>query len=135
MSGRLTIMLCALTLAVTGMFAEQGRDGDHNRVRATLTGPAISGETPGGSAVSQSHEGENMFRVEVNDVNLPDGTVLSVVLVHEGNRMRAGELKLMSGSGELDLRSRDGDRVPQAQPGDTVMVDQNRMTVLAGVFF
>ena len=144
---KLTIVLCALTLGLTGIAAADGGRDDHgrpgperpgddnNRVRARLHGPAISGETPSGSAMSRSNDGQNMFRVEVEDVNLPDGTRLTVTLIHEGNRMAAGSLVLMGGAGELDLRSRDGDRVPQAQSGDTVTVSEGRMNVLAGVFF
>jgi len=143
---KLTIMLCALSLALTGIAAAEGHDGhgngggpkqsdDNDRVRARLNGPAISGEKPSGTAVSRSHDGTNVFRVEVEDVNLPDGTILNVVLIHEGNRMRAGELKLMNGTGELDLRARDGDQVPKAESGDTVVVRHDQMNVLAGVFF
>jgi hypothetical protein len=135
----LIVALCALPLSLTGLMAEDGhgggKDGDHNRVRAKLSGPAISGETPSGSAVSSSHDGQNSFRVEVEDVNLPDGARLTVNLMHEGNRMRVGELTIMGGSGELDLHARNGDQVPQAQQGDVVHVSQGQMSILAGVFF
>lgn len=145
MHKKLTIMFCALSLGLAGLAAADGRGDrgnhgaqgldDQNTVRARLNGPAMGGETPSGTAVSRSRDGQNLFRVEVQDVNLPDNTVLTVLLDHEGNRMRVGELRLTQGAGELDLRGRDGDQAPQAQSGDIVVVRQNHTAVLAGVFF
>jgi hypothetical protein len=102
MKKTLTIMFCALSVGVTGLPAFDGGDNDKHgtaqisedkdRVRAHLSGPAIGGQTPAGSAVSQSHDGQNGFRVEVEDVNLPDNTVLTsfwftaVVVVKMGTR-------------------------------------------------
>jgi hypothetical protein len=144
MNKKLTTILFALSLGIPVFaFADGDDHGNHqaqaaddqNRVRARLSGPAIGGETPAGTSVAQSVDGQNSFRVEVNDVNLPDNTMLVITLIHEGSPMRAGELKLTSGSGELDLHSRNGDQVPQAQSGDMLVVSQGRMKIVAGVYF
>jgi hypothetical protein len=143
MNKKLTSILCALSLGLSVLaFADGGDHGNHgaavddqSRVRAQLSGPAIGGETPNGTSVARSVDGQNSFRVEVNNVNLPDNTTLAITLIHEGNRMRAGELKLTGGSGELDLHSRNGDQVPQPQSGDTLLVSQSHMKIVAGVYF
>jgi hypothetical protein len=132
------VALCALTLSLTGLALADGGDGggpgDQKGLRAHLAGPAIKGEKPEGSAKSSSNNGQKRFTVEVQDVNLADGAMLAVILVHEGNRMRVGDLTLSMGTAELELRSRDGDQVPQVQAGDTVLVMHGKTHVLAGVF-
>src|SRR5918997_5954276 len=47
-------------------------------VDAPLSGPAINGVTPEGRARYELEFGRREFEVEVRDVNLPQGTVLSV---------------------------------------------------------
>jgi hypothetical protein len=141
------IAVCALSLSLTGLAIADGHDGgnggqkgpessnDQKRVRARLSGPAIGGEKPMGTARSVTQDGQSRFTVEVEDINLPDGTMLDVVLIHEGNRMRVGDMTLSQGSAELERRSRDGDQVPQPQSGDVLRVLHGSTDVLAGVFF
>jgi len=134
MRKRMIIPMCALSLLLIGVAAAD----DQNRVRASLTGPAISGEKPSGTARSVTRDGQSRFTVQVDDVNLPDGTMLTVVLVHEGNRMRMGEMQLSQGSAELERRLQDGgqqDGGQQPQAGDTLLVVEGGMHRLAGVFF
>lgn len=129
MRKRTTLPLCVLSLLLIGAAAAD----DQNRVRASLTGPAISGEKPSGTAFAVTNDGQTGFVVQVEDVNLPDGTMLTVVLVHEGNLIRMGEMQLSQGSAELLRRLQDGDQRPQ--PGDVLLVMQAGMRRLAGVFF
>jgi hypothetical protein len=53
-------------------------------VKEILSGPAIDGVTPRGIAIADQSQflsgGSTMLTLEVKDVNLPDGTVLSVTL-------------------------------------------------------
>jgi hypothetical protein len=99
-----------------------------------LHGAAISGEKPNGTADFRTDGTRTRLTVEVEDVNLPDGTILSVFIVHNGSGTSAGKLKLAAGFGELELRSQDGDVVPAVQDGDVVLVKQGSSRRLAGVF-
>jgi hypothetical protein len=145
MHKRMLIALCALSLSLTGLARADGHDGGDDRgqgkpsdqkvVRANLSGPAIGGEKPTGTSRATSNDGQNKFTVEVEDVNLPDATVLTVVLVHGDNRTRVGDMLLSQGTAELERRTRDGDQVPQPQSGDSLLVMQGRTHVLAGVYF
>lgn len=126
---RTIIPLCVLSLLSIGVAAAD----DQERVRASLTGPAISGEKPSGTALAVTNDGQTGFIVQVEDVNLPDGTILTVVLIHEGNRIRMGEMQLSQGSAELLRRLQDGDQRPEA--GDALLVMQGGIRRLAGVFF
>src|SRR5450432_2728377 len=107
MHKRMIIALCSMSLLLTGFAAADGHEGGgnggqggQNRVTANLTGAAIGGEKPNGSAKSVTNNGQSRFTAEVEDVNLPDATVLSVTLIHEGNRMLAGTMVLSQGAAE-----------------------------------
>lgn len=72
------------------------------RVTEPLSGPAINGATPGGSATAdQTHDsgcgGFSLLTAQVNNVNLPDGTVLWVTLDFKA----VGEITLSHGSGTM----------------------------------
>jgi hypothetical protein len=68
-----------------------------------LSGPAINGVVPGGDAkLDQSRLPQQPGRLEVKvqNVNLPDGTVLNVILTDAGSAP-VGTITLSRGSGQL----------------------------------
>ena len=118
--------------------ADHGDQNNNNEVRlkTRLAGAAIQGKTPEGSAEFRSDQrGRTKFMVEVENINLPAGTVLDVAVQHNGASQTVGQIKLSAaGSGELELESQDGDTVPAVQAGDMVTVSNAGTTILAGVF-
>lgn len=102
------------------------------RLRTDLTGGAIAGKTPHGHAESRSQTGRNRseFKVEVEDVNLADGTSLEV----DVNGAKVGTLTLKLGEGELELDSQDHDIVPAVKKGDVVTVVGAAGALLSGAF-
>jgi hypothetical protein len=134
----LTVAALALSAAIA--FADNGgKDGSNAgevRLRAKLAGPAIQNRTPEGSADFRiDHNGQRTrLNVEVEDVNLPGGTVLMVAIVHGGVSTAAGTITLSNnGFGELELESQNGAMVPAAQSGDMVTVSNGTTTIVAGV--
>jgi hypothetical protein len=73
--------------------------------------------------------------VEVENVNLPAGTVLTVVVSHAGVATTAGTITLNNlGENELELDSQHGDTVPTIVSGDMIMVMNGTAVILAGAF-
>ncbi len=104
------------------------------RIQTRLTGGAISGVVPEGSARFRSRGTSSNFSVEVEDVNLPDGTKLNVALMRGTTSIPAGSLTLALHTGEIDVNTNDGDLVPQAKAGDIVVVsDAGGTALLTGV--
>jgi hypothetical protein len=68
--------------------------------------------------------------VDVENVNLPDGTTLDVSV----GITLVGHITLKLGFGELELNSQDGDTVPAVVKGNMVTVANGGTTILAGVF-
>ncbi len=106
------------------------------RLRTDLAGGAISGRTPSGHADFRSESDRNRSRlnVEVEDVNLADGTVLDVMVSHGGASAKVGVIHLQAGRGELELNTQDGDTVPAIAKGDAVTVSNAGSPILMGVF-
>jgi hypothetical protein len=126
----------ALAVALTLSTASFADSKSEVRLRAQLTGSAIAGITPSGNADFRSaSRGRMRFNVEVEHVNLPQGTVLTVTLTHGGASSVVGTLTLRAtGFAELELNSQDGEVVPAVQAGDVVTVMNGASAVLAGVF-
>ena len=118
--------------------ADHGNKDNTNetRLKTRLAGAAIQGKTPEGNAEFRSDSrGRTKFTVEVENINLPAGTMLDVAVQHMGVSQTVGHIKLSAlGSGELELESQDGDTVPAVQAGDMVTVSNAGVTILAGVF-
>lgn len=105
-----------------------------SEIEAQLTGAPINGVTPRGEAEFDSAPGEgDEFKVTVENVNLPAGTVLNVTvdgtkvgtLTLPGNLMRA----------ELDLKTERGQTLPPINSRSRVVVaTQPAVTVVAGSF-
>lgn len=130
-------MLLPVLLGV-GIAAGAGNAAIHRApetcLKASLTGSAISGVMPKGKAefCSETEEQavETELEVEVEKVNLADGTMLTVKL----NRTNLGTITLKQHRGALHLRSETGD-VPVAHKGDMVSVSAgNRSVVASGKF-
>ncbi|HMC62473.1 MAG TPA: hypothetical protein VKJ01_24980 [Candidatus Solibacter sp.] len=134
------LVLSAMSLAVPAASAKDGNDGhdgERSRSRTTLAGPAIAGQTPNGHADTRvdSSRGRSRVNVEVEDVNLAAGTMLTVVVIHGDSRTMVGTITLDAfHSGELELNSQDGDTVPAVQQGDIVIVMNADVAILTGVF-
>jgi len=110
--------------------------GAEVRLRTSLAGGAISGVVPSGHADFRSESDRNRSRlnIEVEHVNLPDGTVLSVFVSHAGTSVKVGEIRLQGGFGELELNSQDGATVPAIVKQDMVTVNNAGGAILTGVF-
>jgi hypothetical protein len=106
------------------------------RLRTTLAGAAIAGKKPEGNADFRSETGRMRLSVEVENVNLPDGTVLTVAVSHAGASVTVGTITLNSkGNGnELELDSQHGDTVPAISSGDMISVSNGAAVILAGAF-
>ncbi len=103
------------------------------RIQARLAGVAINGLIPRGVAESRTREdGRRKFKVEVEKVNLPAGTLLNVLV----DSLKVGELTIASIlEAELELESENGQFVPRVMPNSTVVVaTQSGTTVVAGSF-
>ena len=117
--------------------ADHGDHGDNNsgtRLKTKLAGGAIQGKTPEGSAEFRTDaKNRSEFKVEVENVNLPAGTVLDVTV--GASSTLAGHITLNKfGEGELELRSQDGDTVPSVAAHDTVTVSNAGSAILSGTF-
>ena len=129
-------VLGAAILAIGLVSTAVADGGSSTRLRARLTGQAISGVTPEGNADFRNDSGRMRLQVEVEHVNLPAGTVLTV-MVQDGASapMTVGHITLSTtGFGELELEAEHGASVPSILNGDVVSVTANGAAILAGVF-
>jgi hypothetical protein len=147
---RRILMFATAALMIGGtitVYADQGQRGgpgqDNNngqstqlRLRTTLAGAAIQGKKPEGNADFRN-DGQSRVRlsVEVENVNLTAGTVLTVSVVHAGLATVAGTIVLRSGvENELELETQRGAVVPAIVSGDMVTVSNGSAVILAGAF-
>jgi len=97
----------------------------------TLTGNPINGVTPGGQAtVDQSKlpRRPGAVDVQVSSVNLPDGTVLSVVLTDCGPSP-VGTIRLKGGAGQLQTKLPAGCQIGRTS---SIFVNNGSTTILSG---
>jgi hypothetical protein len=106
------------------------------RLRTKLTGAAIATKTPEGEADFRTDSrGRTRLSVEVENVNLPAGTALTVAVVHGAASTNVGTITLSATmENELELNSQNGDLVPAVVKGDMVTVSNGATAILAGVF-
>jgi uncharacterized phage protein gp47/JayE len=145
----LTLAVAALMMGSATARAEDGQKGkgpggpgnNNNqpvqvRLRTTLAGTAIGNQKPGGNAdFRDDGQGRTRLAVEVENVNLPAGTVLTVAIVHAGVSTTVGTITLGAGfESELELDSQHGDVVPAVVSGDMVTVSNGAAAILAGAF-
>ncbi|HEV2704363.1 MAG TPA: hypothetical protein VGV59_00475 [Pyrinomonadaceae bacterium] len=108
-------------------------NGTEQRFETTLGGARINGVLPQGVAVFRLRaDGSRRFKVEVEDMNLPLGTVLTVLY----NGAEVGRITLGNFfEAELERNTNDGQFVPTFVPGASVAVaDQTGAILLAGAF-
>jgi hypothetical protein len=134
----LTAAVLALTLtpAIRADHGGSGNQTQETRLRAKLTGQAIQGTTPEGSGDFRSESGRTRLQVEVEHVNLPAGTVLTVSIQSGANApVQVGTITLSAtGFGELELDSQHGATVPAVLTGDVLSVSNAGTAILAGAF-
>jgi hypothetical protein len=88
------------------------------RIRIDLTGKVILGLTPKGHAESRAAGTQRQLNVEVEKVNMADGSVLIVKV----GSAAVGMLTLKLGHGEVDLNTKNGALLPAVQKGTVVTV-------------
>ena len=124
-SSRVALALgLALLMAIPVVAAEIKID-----LRTTLTGPVFDGVQPKGKAEFEM-EGSKRFIVEVNNINLPNGTVLAVMV----NGVRVGSITLVNHGGAFFRSSFAGQTVPNVTSGTTVAVNFSTTRILGGRF-
>ncbi len=98
---------------------------------AGLTGATLNGVVPSGFAEFEREDGGAELEVRVRQVNLPIGTLLTVMI----NGTSIGNIVLENrGEGRLRLRSENGQTVPAIVVGSTVTIKNGSSTILAGTF-
>lgn len=133
---RMAYAALSLLLVAAMMTGTASARDDETRLRTRLSGAAIGGEAPSGNAEFRMEAARQRTRlkVEVEDVNLPAGTKLQVVLDHAGVKTLIGEIVLDAfGFGELELNSQDGDNLPAVKKGDIIIVLHDASAILSGV--
>ncbi len=104
-----------------------------NEIEADLTGNAIGGIVPRGDAEFEIEGGHREFRVRIENVNLPAGTTLRVLVddIFVGNITVAPGLD----RSELRLKTENGQAVPPVNSRTRiVVVNAAGSTILAGSF-
>jgi hypothetical protein len=107
--------------------------GAETIINAALSGSAIGGVTPTGSAeFRRKDDGTRKLEVEVEHVNLPAGTVLNV----SAGNLNVGTVTLDAlHAGRIELETERGQTVPQISSGATVVVtNQSGATIVSGAF-
>ncbi|GEM_PF-6265955 len=94
---------------------------------------ALTGSAPakGQARFRMRANGRTDFSVEVQNVNLPNGTALLVTV----NGAAVGQIAVALGRGQLQLESERGQAVPAVSPGTIVsVIAPNGMLVVSGRF-
>ena len=122
----LLMVLFASLLATGGSFQAAADGGAEIRLRTALSGAAIGGVVPSGHADFRSRTGRTSLVVEVEHVNLANGTVLGVFVTPLGGvETKVGSITLNLGFGELDLDSQNGDFIPAGVGSGTIVTVKN----------
>lgn len=127
----LLVLVSCLALALVSV--KVSADNSDVITKASLSGPAINGVTPKGVAVERtSADGRQKFEVEVEDVNLPAGTLLDVLV--NGNIVGSLTVNAFR-EGELELESEHGQVIPVIAAGTMVVVRTRAgATIVSGAF-
>jgi hypothetical protein len=120
------LVICLLALLAVPMLASD----IEIKLRATLTGPVFNGEQPSGKAEFEVENGVKRFSVEVDNLDLPDGTTVAVF----ANGTKVGVINLVAQGGTLLLSSAAGQTVPNITVGSTVAVKFSGVKILGGKF-
>lgn len=107
--------------------------GAETRLRIALVGAAVNGVIPKGHADARVRaDGRKSFEVEVEDVNLPAGTLFTVLV----DNVNVGQIVLgQFFKGELELEAEHGQSVPAINNGTTVaVINSAGATLVVGSF-
>ena len=120
-------LLSIALLSLTTMMVAKGTE---TRLRTSLSGGAAAS----GHADYRASTSPNRARlnVEVEDVNLPTGTKVDVVI--DGNQI--GTITISAApirGGELELNTQDGQAVPSLKSGALVVIKNGDTAILSGV--
>ena len=132
-NGSIGAVLALSVLAVSVLVSHASGGSDVvSKIEANLAGAAINGLVPRGEAEARTfQDGNRKFEVHATNINLPDGTILTVFV----DGARAGALRLIGLSGEFEVETRDGQIVPAVNSRTRVVVsDQAGNTIIAGSF-
>ena len=97
-----------------------------------LVGASLNGATPNGEAeFRRDAEGSRRLRIRIENVNLPDGTTLNVLV----DNVRVGQMIIDSLKGEIELRTDHGQTTPPVVNGTGIVIsDRTGTTIIAGTF-
>jgi hypothetical protein len=97
-----------------------------------LVGASLNGATPTGEAeFRREAEGSRRLRIRIENVNLPNGTVLNVLV----DNVLVGRVVINSLKGEIELRTDHGQTTPPVVNGTSIVIsDQAGTTIIAGTF-
>jgi hypothetical protein len=97
-----------------------------------LVGASLNGATPIGEAeFRREAEGSRRLRIKIENVNLPNGTRLNVLV----DNVKVGEITINSQKGELELRTDHGQTTPPVVNGTSIVIsDRTGTTIIAGTF-
>jgi hypothetical protein len=128
----IAVALCVFAVALIAVNADGGSSDVVTKIEADLAGAAINGLVPRGEAEAKTFVDANRkFEIHVTNVNLPDGTVLSVLV----DGAQVGTLRLVGLMGEFEVETRDGQPVPQINSRTRVVVSNAAgSTIVAGSF-
>jgi hypothetical protein len=127
-----------LALAVLGVSMNSAKASDSSsatvvsKIEAEFAGASLNGMIPRGEAETVLFsDGNRKFEVTVENVNLPNGTVLNVLV----DQTKVGTLTLAGLLGKLELETKDGQTVPPVNSRTRVVVaDLAGLTIVAGSF-
>ncbi|MDX6445408.1 MAG: hypothetical protein QOH71_2482 [Blastocatellia bacterium] len=127
----LALSLCLCAFAIVAVNADGG-SGSSTKIEAEFAGAMLNGLVPKGEAELETFaDGNRKFEVTVSNVNLPNGTVLNVLV----DGAKVGTLTVGALTGQLELKTKDGQTVPQINTRTRVAVtDQAGNTIVAGSF-
>lgn len=124
----LTLVISVISFSAKPAMAQ--RDDKKHEVHIVLAGATINGVVAEGEAEYKWSSRSRSLEVEAGDVNLPNGTTLTVSL----NGASIGTMNLVDGEGRLRLSTKTG-TVPAIKPGDVLTIsDPTGTTVLQGKF-
>ncbi len=129
------LLMAALWVTIPFILNDKTVSADElsdTRIQASLSGGAINGVTPAGfSEWRLDDSGRRRLNVQASSVNLPTGTVLTIVI----NNAVVGQMSVNSFSGaNYDVDTGNGQPVPTVNFGNPIQVNNGAETVLAGTF-
>jgi hypothetical protein len=133
-AARAALACVALLATLAALAAGPAFAGDDETIiQAGLSGAAIGGQTPHGKAVFRQRPGNDLkLEVQVEDVNLPAGTVLGVFV--GGGQIGVITLNALR-AGEVELETERGQAVPAVTNGTAVAVrNQSGANIVTGAF-